>query len=140
MSSFGTRDESMSHGIPMGPVCPMGIPQECESLSYFHGNGNGLMGIEGNGNSIFSHFQSEEENQPVSGAKSAYPGTLAESNALDCHRPPATKRCVFDFKDLCGPEDDQQQSRNELAEYVNLNCNGSGRKWEEPMGMGRKWE
>ena len=57
---------------------------------------------------------------------------------LDCHSPPAKKRRVFDFKDLCGPEDDQQQSRNELAEYVNLDGNGSGRKWELPIGMGIK--
>jgi len=33
--------------------------------------------------------------------------------------PPAKTRRVFDFNDLCDPEDDQQQqSRNELAEYV----------------------
>ena len=44
--------------------------------------------------------------------------------------PPAKKRRVFDFKDLRGPEDDQQQSRSELAEYVKPNGNGSGRKWE----------
>ena len=88
------------------------------------------MGMGGNENSTFSHFQSEEENQPVSGATSASPGTSADSDTLDCHSPPAKKRRVFDVKDLCGPEDDQQQSRNELAEYVNLNGNGSRRKWE----------
>jgi len=47
-----------------------------------------------------------------------------------CHSPPAKKRRVFDFNDLCDPEDDQQQSCNELAEYVHLNGNGSGMKWE----------
>ena len=52
--------------------------------------------------------------QPISGATSASPGTSAD----------------FDFKDLCGPEDNQQQIHNELAEYVNLNGNGSGRKFE----------
>ena len=64
--------------------------------------------------------QSEEENQPVSGATSPSPGTSVDSDVPDCHSPPAKKRRVFDFKDLCDPEDDQQQSRNELAEYVNL--------------------
>ena len=89
------------------------------------------MGMGVNENSTFSHFQSEEENQPVSGATSDSPGTSADSDTLDCHSPPAKKRRVFDFKDLCDPEDDQQQSRNELqAEYVNPNGNGSGRKWE----------
>ena len=86
--------------------------------------------MEGNENSTFSHFQSEEENQPVSGATSASPGTSADSDTLDCHSSPAKKRRVCDFNDLCDPEDDQQQSRNELAEYVNLNGNGSGREWE----------
>jgi len=43
-------------------------------------------------------------------------GTSADGDILDCHSPPAKERRVFDFKDLCGPEDDQQQSRNELAE------------------------
>ena len=33
------------------------------------------MGMRGNENSTFSHFQAEEENQPVSGATSASPGT-----------------------------------------------------------------
>jgi len=51
----------------------------------------------------------------TSGATSASLGTLADSDTLDCHSPPAKKRRVFDFKDLCDPEDDQQQSRNELA-------------------------
>ena len=68
-----------------------------------------------NENSTFSHLQSEEENQPVSVATSASPGTLADSDTHDCHSPPAKKRRVFDFNDLCDPEDDQEQSRNELA-------------------------
>jgi len=84
-----------------------------------------LMGIGGNENSTFSHFQSEEENQPVSGATSASPGTSADSDTIDSHSRPAKKHHVFDFEDLCDPEDDQQQSRNELADG-----NGSGRKWE----------
>jgi len=88
------------------------------------------MGMGGNENSTFSHFQSEKENKPVTGATSASPGTSADSDTLDCHSPPVKKRRVFDCKDLCGREDDQQQSRNELAEYVNLNGNGSARKWE----------
>jgi len=88
------------------------------------------MGTGGNENSTFSHFQSEEENQPVSGATSASPGTSADSDTLDCHSSPAKKRRVFYFKDLCDPEDDQQQSRNELTEHVNPNGNGSGREWE----------
>jgi len=88
------------------------------------------MGMEGNENSTFSHSQSEEENQPVSGATSASPGTSADSDTLDCHSPPAKKRRVFDFKQVRDPEDDQQHGRNELAEYENLNGNGSGRKWK----------
>ena len=92
------------------------------------------MGMGGNENSTFSHFQLEEENQPISGATSAFPGTSAYSDTLDCHIPPAKKRHVFDFQDLWGPEDDQQQSRNELAEYVNLNGMGAGgnrnNQWE----------
>jgi len=87
-----------------------------------------MMGMGWNENFTFFHLQSEEEKQPVSGATSASPGTSADSDTLDCHSTPAKKRCVFDFKDLCDPEDDQQQSRNELAEYVNTNGNGSGRK------------
>jgi len=74
------------------------------------------MGMEGNENSIFSYFQSEEENQPVSGATSASLGTSADIDTLDRHSSPAKKRRVFDFKDICDPEDDQQQSRNELTE------------------------
>ena len=88
------------------------------------------MGMGVNENSTFSHLQSEEEKQPVSGATSASPGTSADSDTLDCHSSPAKKRRVFDFKDLLGPEDDHQQSQNELPEYVNLNGNGSGREWE----------
>ena len=84
----------------------------------------------GNENSTFSHFQSEEENQPVSGATSASPGTSADSDTLHCHNPPAKKHRVFDFKELRESEDDQQQNRNELAEYVKPDGNGSGRKWE----------
>jgi len=60
------------------------------------------MGMRGNKNSTFSHFQSEEEKQPVSGATSASSGTSADSDTLDCHSPPAKKRRLFDFKDLCG--------------------------------------
>jgi len=89
-----------------------------------------LDGNGGNENFTFSHFQSEEENQPVSGATSASQVTSADSDTLDCHSPPGRKRRVFDCKDLCDPENDQQQSHNELAEYVNPNGNGSGRKWE----------
>jgi len=74
------------------------------------------MGMVWNVKSTFSHFQSEEEKQPVSGATSASQGTSADSDTLDCHSPPAKKRRVFDFKDLYSSEDDQQQSRNELAE------------------------
>ena len=91
---------------------------------------NGLMGIGGNENSTFSHFQLEEENQPVSGATSASLGTSVDSDTLDCHSSLAKKRRVFHFKDLCDPEDDHQQGCNELAAYVNLNGNGSGREWE----------
>ena len=59
------------------------------------------MGMGGNENSIFSHLQSEEENEPVSGARSASPGTSADSDTLDCHdSSPAKKRHVFDFNDL----------------------------------------
>ena len=63
---------------------------------------------EGMKNSTLSHLQSQEEKQPVSGATSASPETSADSDALDCHISPAQKRVVFDFKDLCDPEDDQQ--------------------------------
>ena len=58
------------------------------------------MRMGGNENSTFSHLQSGEENQSVSGATSASPGTLADSDTLDCRSPPAKKRRVFDFKDL----------------------------------------
>ena len=94
--------------------------------------------MEGNENSTFSHFQSEEEKQPVSGAASASPGTSADNDILDSHIPPAKKRRVFGFKDLCDPADDQQQSRNELAEYVNPNGNGSGRKIGITNGNGKE--
>ena len=92
---------------------------------------------DGNGrndNTTFSHFQSVEEKQPVSGATSATTGTSADSDTLDCHSPPAKKRRVFDFKCLFGSEDDQQQDRSELAEYDNLYGNGSGNR----KGMGIK--
>ena len=69
----------------------------------------------GNATPHFFHFRSEEENQPVSGATSASPGTSADSDTLDYHIPPAKKRRVLDFKDLCDPEDDQQQSHNKRA-------------------------
>jgi len=77
------------------------------------------MGIGGNESRMItpiSHLQSQEENQPVSDATSASPETSADSDTLDCHSLPAKKHRVFDFHDLCNPEDDQQQSRNELAE------------------------
>ena len=98
------------------------------------------MGIGGNESYTFFHLKSEEDHQPVSSATSASPGTSADSDTLDCHSSPAKKRCVFDFKDLCDPEDDQQQSCYKLADYVNANGNGSGRKLELPVGIGREWE
>jgi len=52
------------------------------------------MGMGGNENSTFSHFLSKEEKQPISGATSASPRTSAESDTLDCHSPPAKKRCT----------------------------------------------
>jgi len=82
------------------------------------------MGMGGNEDSTF-HFQSEEEKHPVSGATSASPGTLADSNTLDCHSAPAKTHRVFDFKDLCGPEDDQQQ----LAD-MSIRMGISRREWE----------
>ena len=75
---------------------------------------------------------------PSCGATSASPETSADSDTLDCHSPPAKKRRVFDFNDLCDPEDDQQQSRSELAEYVNPNGNGSGRKIGITNGNGKE--
>ena len=85
------------HGNPMGIGIAKLISWEQEWL-----DGNGIMG--GNENSTFSHFQSKEEKQPVSGATSASPGTSADSDTLDCHSPPAKKRRVFDFNDLYDPE------------------------------------
>ena len=80
----------------------------------------------GNENFTFSHLQSDGENQPVNGATSASPGSSAETNTLDCYySSPVKKRLVFDFKDLCDPEDDQQQRRYTVTEYVNPNRNGS---------------
>ena len=56
------------------------------------------MEMEENENSTFSHLQSKEENQPVSSATSASPGTSADSDTLDCHSPSAKKRRVFDLR------------------------------------------
>ena len=67
-----------------------------------------------------------KKTSPVSSATSAFPGTSADSDRLDCHNRPAKKRRVFDFNDLCHTEDDHQQSCNELALYINPNVNGSG--------------
>ena len=61
--------------------------------------------------------QSEEKNQPVSGATYQLLRELRRTvthSTVIAH--PAKKHCVFDFKDLCDPEDDQQQSCNELTE------------------------
>ena len=66
-----------------------------------------------------------------------------------CHKAPAKKRRVFDFKDLCDPEDDQQQNRNELVEYANeweweredmriTSGNGIKTRLNLGMGMGMK--
>ena len=85
---------------------------ECEGIKTLH----------------FLISSQRKRNQPVSGATSASPGTLADSDILDYHSTQAKKRRLFDFNDLCDPEDDQQQSRKELAEYINLNGNGSGRE------------
>ena len=80
-------------------MAPKGIPWEWELLCLLHGNRNrnenGLMGMGENENSTFSHFQSEDENQPISGATSASPGISADSDTLRCHSPPAKKRRVF---------------------------------------------
>jgi len=89
----------------------------------------------------FPHSQSEEENQTVSGATSASPGTSTDSDTLDCHSPVfSTLRISED------PEDGQQQSCNELAEcqpewelereemeITNWNGIGNG---NEPLGIG----
>ena len=75
------------------------------------------MGMGGNENSTFSHFQWKEEKQPISGATSASPGTPADINTLDCHSPLAKKRRVFDYNDLCDAEDEQQQSRKYNWQY-----------------------
>ena len=74
------------------------------------------MEMGGKENFTFSHLQSEEENQPVSDATSASLGTSADSDTLGYHSSPAKKHRVFDFNDLCDPEDDQQQSLNIVAE------------------------
>ena len=79
-----------------------------------------------------------KRSSPVSGATSASPGTSADTDTLDCHSPPAKKRRVFDVKDLCDPEDDHQQSRNELAEYVNLKGMGAGGNGSNQWGW--EWE
>ena len=81
------------------------------------------MGMEGNENSKFSHFQSVVLYQLLRKLRSA------DNDTLNCHSPPAKKHRVFDFNDLCDPEDDHQQSRNELSD-INLNGNGSGKEWE----------
>jgi len=74
----------------------------------------------GNENSTFSHFQSEEENQPVSSATSASPGTSADSDTLDCHIAHQLRNVVsLTLRISAGqnyPEDDHQQGCNELAE------------------------
>ena len=107
------------------------------------------MGIGGNENSTFSNFQSEEKNQPVSGATSASPRTSADSDTLDCHSPPAKQRRVFDFKDLSDPEYDQQQ----VPQWTGRICqpgwewgvgrNGNGIKTQQNLGLGKAinhWE
>ena len=89
-------------------------------------------GMGGNKNSIFSHLQSEEENQPSAVLHQLIRElrrTVTHSTVI-AHQLRHQKHRVFDFNDLCDSEDDQQQSRNEMAEYVNLNANGGGRKWE----------
>jgi len=81
------------------------------------------MGMEGNENSHISHFQLEEDKQLLRELRRAVTRSTVIAHQLKEH-------CVFDFKNLSDPEDDQQQGRNEVAEYVNLNGNGSGREWE----------
>ena len=84
------------------------------------------MGIGENENSTFSHLQSEEENQPVSCATSACPGTSADSDTLDCHSPPAKKRRVFDFNDLCDAMNWQNMSTR-----MGMGAGGNGNnQWE----------
>jgi len=85
------------------------------------------MGMGGNENSTFSHFQSDEEKQPVSGATLASRRTVAHSTVV-AHQ--LRSVVSLTLRDLCDPEDDQQQSRSELEEYVNLNGNGTGVEWE----------
>jgi len=97
------------------------------------------MGMGGNENSIFSipfPVRGRELAARVSGAISASPGTSADSDTLDCHSPPAKKRRVFDFNDLCDPEDDQQQSRNELAvsTWMGMRVEGNGKGMEIKLG------
>ena len=88
----------------------------------------------GNENSIYSHFQSEEESQPVSGATSASPGTSADSDTLACHSPPAKKRRVFDFNDLCYPEDDNSKAAVNWRNFsirMGMGVGGNGNnQWE----------
>ena len=85
------------------------------------------MGIEGNENST---FPISSERKRISPSMALHQLLRAESDTLDCHSPPAKKHHVFDFKDLCDPEDDQPHGRNELGKYVDLNGNGSRREWE----------
>ena len=55
------------------------ISWECEwEYGWLDGNGREL-------NSTFSHVQSEEEKQPVSGATSAFPGTSLELRRTVIH-------------------------------------------------------
>ena len=110
LSRFGTVHSTVDSilEIPTDPVAD-GIGKLISwgwEWEWLDGNGGGEK-------STFSHFQSEEEKQPVGCATSASPGTSADSDTLDCHSPPAKKRRVFDFTDLCSPDDDRQQSRNE---------------------------
>ena len=57
-----SRDQSIL-GIPMDAMGPMGMGI-AKLLFHGNGNGNGLMGMGGNENSTFSHFQSEERTSP----------------------------------------------------------------------------
>ena len=89
--------------------------------------------LDGNGrheNSTFSHFQSDEEKQSVvlHQLLQELRRTVTHSTVI-AHQ---LRSAVSSY--LCGPEDDQQQGRNELALYVNLNGNGRGgngnNQWE----------
>ena len=82
------------------------------------------MGMGGNGNSTFSHKQRRSPSV-------LHPGTSADSDTLDCHSPPAKKRRVFDFKDLCDPEGDQQHGRNDTGRV----CQSEWECEQEEMGI-----